>query len=47
MYQIYKVMDECLSLGKKGRWADYFETTPPDANQYNGVVYHESKPDHK
>jgi hypothetical protein len=39
-----QVMDECLSLGNQGRWSNSFETTPPDANQYNGVVYEETKP---
>ena len=38
-------MDECLSIGKQGNWNDWFKSTPPDANEYNGVVYKASKPD--
>ena len=36
-------MDECLNYGKQGRWSDWFDKTPPDANVYNGVEYYESK----
>jgi hypothetical protein len=38
-----KVMDECLSIGKQGRWTDWFDSTPSDSNVYNGVVYRESE----
>jgi len=37
------VMPECLSLGKRGRWSDWFDDTPQEATEYNGVVYKETK----
>ena len=40
-------MDECLSVGKQGRWSNWFEKTPPDANVYNGITYQESKSETK
>lgn len=38
-----QVIHECLSIGNRGRWSHTFEKTPPDAVEYNGVVYKESE----
>ena len=42
---VLQVMDECLSLGNRGRWTDWFDSTPSDANIYKGVTYEQSKPE--
>jgi hypothetical protein len=41
---IFQVMKKCKSVGKKGRWENWFKRVPRDADTFRGVKYRETYP---
>lgn len=39
-----KLMHDCSSAGKLGRWNNWFENIPKGNDQYGGITYKESIP---
>ena len=39
-----QIMKKCKSVGKKGRWENWFKNIPNDADTFHGVTYRETYP---
>jgi hypothetical protein len=37
-------MKKCKTIGKKGRWENWYKNIPEDADTFKGVKYRETNP---